>query len=229
MANFNCVAGAIDGIVIWITRPTVQDCEEVGCSSGKFFCAQKGKFGLNCQAGSDCCGQILDMSIVFPASSSDLLGFKGSSLYQRLQDPNFLAPNLCFFDNNVYLESPYMATPHPGSVSGVKDAYNFYHSRCCIRVECAFGMLTERWGILRSTMPRNITICKTIALVYLLARLHNFCIQQNDSVNVAQSLFSDELHIERLGGMPLESTQYTNGQRIPEQLIGGGHWFSDHN
>ena len=115
------------------------------------------------------------------------------------------------------------------SVSVLKDAYNFYHSRCCIRVECAFGMLTERWGILRSTMPRNITICKTIALVYLLARLHNFCIQQNDSVNVAQSLFSDELRIERLGGIPLESTQYTNGQRIPEQLIGGGHWFSDHN
>ena len=38
MANFNCVAGAIDEIVIWITTPTVQDCEEVGCSSGKFFC-----------------------------------------------------------------------------------------------------------------------------------------------------------------------------------------------
>ena len=49
------------------------------------------------------------------------------------------------------------------------------------------------------------------------------------SVNVAQSLFSDELHIKRLGGIPLESTQYTNGQRILEQLIGGGPQFSDHN
>ena len=136
------------------------------------------------------------MSIVFPASSSDLLAFEGSSLYQRLQDRNFLAPNLLlsFFGDNAYLNSPYMATPHPGSVSGVKDAYNFYHSRCCIQVECAFGMLKERWGIVRSAMPRSITICKTIALVYSLARLLNFCIQQNDSVNVAQSLFSDELH-----------------------------------
>ena len=136
------------------------------------------------------------MSNVFPASSSDLLAFEGSSLYQRLQDCNFLAPNLllCFFGDNAYLNSPYMATPHSGSVSGVKDAYNFYHSRCCIQVECAFGMLTEHWGIVRSAMPRSITICKTIALVYSLAPLHNFCIQQNDSVNVAQSLFSDELH-----------------------------------
>ena len=160
------------------------------------------------------------MSIVFPASSSDLLAFEGSSLYQRLQEPNFLAPSLCFFGDNVYLNSPYIATPYPGSVSRAKDAYNFYHSQFHIRVECAFGMLTEHWGILRSAMPRNITIRKTIELVYSLARLHNFCIQQNDSVNVAQSLFSAELHIERLGGIPLESTQYTNGQRIPEQLIG---------
>ena len=166
MANFNCVAGAIDGIVIWITRPTVQDCEEVGCSSGKFFCAQKGKFGLNCQAVSDCHGQILDMSIVFPASLSDLLAFEGSVSTRGCKIPiSWLLTYVSLVTiDNAYLNSPYMATPYPGSVSRVKDAYNFYHSQCC-----AFGMLTEHWGILRSTMPTNITIHKTIALVYSLA------------------------------------------------------------
>jgi hypothetical protein len=49
-ANFKCCAGAIDGILIWIHKPSKKDCIEAGCSSGKFFCGRKKKFGLNCQA-----------------------------------------------------------------------------------------------------------------------------------------------------------------------------------
>jgi hypothetical protein len=49
-ANFQCCAGAIDGILIWIHRPSDKDCEAVGCSPGKFMGGRKKKFGLNCQA-----------------------------------------------------------------------------------------------------------------------------------------------------------------------------------
>jgi hypothetical protein len=49
-AGFNCCAGAIDGILIWITKPSGEQCEKVGCSEAKFFCARKHKFGMNCQA-----------------------------------------------------------------------------------------------------------------------------------------------------------------------------------
>jgi hypothetical protein len=46
-ADIGCCAGAIDGVLIWTHKPTVQDCIMLGCNSGKFFCGRKKKFGLN--------------------------------------------------------------------------------------------------------------------------------------------------------------------------------------
>jgi hypothetical protein len=37
--GFNCCAGAIDGILIWIHKPSKKDCLDVGCDCGKFLCA----------------------------------------------------------------------------------------------------------------------------------------------------------------------------------------------
>jgi hypothetical protein len=49
-ANFKCSAGAIDGILIWVHKPSERDCIRSGCDLGKFYCGRKKKFGLNCQA-----------------------------------------------------------------------------------------------------------------------------------------------------------------------------------
>ena len=76
----------------------MRDCLDAGCSSGKFFCGQKKKFGLNCQAVRDVRGKILDLSILYPGSTSDILAFEGSSLFQKLEN-GLLAPGLCLFGN----------------------------------------------------------------------------------------------------------------------------------
>jgi hypothetical protein len=178
-ANFKCCAGAIDGILIWIHKPSKKDCIEAGCSSGKFFCGRKKKFGLNCQAVCDVRGRILDISILYPGSTSDCLAFEGMSLFHKLEE-GMLAPGLCLFGDNAYLNTQYMATPYSAVSGGTKDAYNFYHSQLRIRIECTFGMLTHRWGILRSAIPMNVTLRKTVALVLALAKLHNFCIDFDD-------------------------------------------------
>jgi hypothetical protein len=38
VACFPCCVGAIDGILVWIHKPTEVDCAKAGCSSGKNFC-----------------------------------------------------------------------------------------------------------------------------------------------------------------------------------------------
>ena len=73
-----------------------------------------------------------------------------------------------------------MATPFT-NVSGdanraAEDSSNFYHSQLRIRVECCFGMLVQRWGILRMRMRHGLSIKKIIAMINALAKLHNFCI-----------------------------------------------------
>ncbi len=58
----NCV-GAIDGILIWMLKPTAKEAAKAGVGQKKFLCGKKNKFGLNCQAISNVRGKILDISI----------------------------------------------------------------------------------------------------------------------------------------------------------------------
>ena len=94
--DFGCCAGAIDGILIWIHRPSDKDCALSGCDPGKFYCGRKHKFDLNCQAVCDALGRILDLAIQYPGSTSNILAFEGMSLYDRLED-GLLAPGLVSF------------------------------------------------------------------------------------------------------------------------------------
>ena len=43
--KFNNCAGAINGILIWIFKPSEEDTNEAGCGRRKFFCGRKGKLG----------------------------------------------------------------------------------------------------------------------------------------------------------------------------------------
>ena len=218
-ANFDCCAGAVNGVLIWTHKPSEADAAKSGCASAKFLCGRKHKFGLNCQAVCDVRGKFLDVSIVYPGSTSDCLAFEGMSLFAKLQN-HLLASGLCLFGDNAYLNSPFMATPFSGVSGGTKDAYNFYHSQVRIRVECAFGMLVHRWGLLRRAMPLNVSLKKTIALVIALFKLHNFCIDELDTVVPAASAH-DELQNAIEGGI------VTDGESPPEELLEGGNHFDD--
>jgi hypothetical protein len=160
--KFSNCAGAIDGILIWILKPSEEHAAAAGCGRWKFFGGCKGKFGLKCQAVSDVHGRILDFSIGLPGASYE-------QLYERLEGSP-LKKGLVLFGNNVYLNTRYMATTFLNVSSGSKDDYNCFHSQVCIQVECAFGQLVSRWGLLRSAIPCNVTIVMTVALVSCSAR-----------------------------------------------------------
>jgi hypothetical protein len=193
------------------------------------MCGRKKKYWWNCQAVCDVRGRILDISVQYPGSISDCLAFEGMSLFQRLEQ-GILDPRLCLFGDNAYLNTPYMATPYPAISGGTKDAYNFYHSQLRIRIECAFGMLTHRWAILQSAIPMNVSVKKTVALVLALAKLHNFCID-NDvrHCDVAYISAADEWRNEMNGAVPLMETQHSESGRDVTacQLLDGGHHFDD--
>jgi hypothetical protein len=105
-----------------------------------------------------------------------------------------------------------MATPYSATSGGSKDAYNFYQSQLQIRIECAFGMLVHRWGILRKPIP---------CLVMCLCRLHIFTFDQEDTI-IGSNTRPDDINIVVAGGVPLEGDRHS-----PQQLIGGGHHNND--
>ena len=76
--GFDNCAGAIDGILIWMQRPSVKDAQKSGIGVKKLFCGRKHKFGLNCQAVSDRRGRFLDVSIKLGGASADCLAFEAT-------------------------------------------------------------------------------------------------------------------------------------------------------
>lgn len=233
----NC-AGAIDGILIWMLKPSLKQAEKSGVDQKKFLCGRKHKFGLNCQAVSDCRGRILDISIKYGGASSDCLAFEASDLHRRLEEGLMKKDGenerFVLFGDNAYLNSPYMATPFT-NVSGdpnrvAEDSYNFFHSQLRIRVECAFGMLVQRWGLLRVAMPRNLSVQRIIALVIALAKLHNFCISEsNIPERIPHMWVRDRCHIMNMSsgyvGLNNDNPQQTT--RVPTELMHLGEHFND--
>ena len=116
-----------------------------------------------------------------------------------------------------------MATPYPNvSNNGYKDDYNFYHSQLRINIECAFGMLVSRWGILRTPLSSRFTIGKIIGLVLCLGRLHNFLIDVGiHEESVLDHTPKDELQIHVDGGIQM-NVHYVENKKvlIPDSFLG---------
>ena len=96
-------------------------------------------------------------------------------------------------------------------------------SQLRIKIECAFGMFTERWAILRSAIPMNIRINKTISLVSALAKLHNFCIDMEER-SAGRLVARDFVTLisNPDGYVPL-----LGNTQLPVALLNAGHHFDD--
>eukprot|EP00804_Cyclotella_cryptica_P001199 CCRYP_017009-RA/>CCRYP_017009-RA protein AED:0.23 eAED:0.35 QI:0/-1/0/1/-1/0/1/0/128 len=86
---FGVSAGAVDGILIWIHRPTLEEAKKVGVDKQKFLCGRKHKYRLNCHSLCDVRGRFLDLSITYGRASSDVLAFENSELFKLLEKAFF--------------------------------------------------------------------------------------------------------------------------------------------
>ena len=81
-AGFSNCVGCIDGMLLWMEKPSKQQCTEAGDDSGKFYCGRKCEYRLNLQAVCDAHHRFIYVSLQHPASASDYLSYVTSSLYQ---------------------------------------------------------------------------------------------------------------------------------------------------
>ena len=143
---------------------------------------------------------------------------------------------LCLFGDNAYVQSSYMCTPWKAVTSGPKDAFNFYHSQVRINIECAFGILVHRWGMLRKAIPVGISVSRTTRLVLALCKLHNFCIANREEVAAAYEKDVSSILLD--GGCRLprmdrsqDNWRYDMGTDSPDRLthlLDGGDHREDH-
>ena len=220
-----CV-GCIDGMLVWTHKPNRKSTVETGVGPFKFFCGRKKKYGLAFQAICDHHRRFLDITCTDPGSISDYLMFTTSDIHRKLETEGFLAKGLALFGDSAYVNTPFMATPYKGVQSGAKDAYNYYHSSLRINIECAFGMLVHRWGVLRKAIPMNITTKKTAQAVRALCILHNFCVDNSEAVALS-STADDDFSAFVEGGFTHDVTDIPFSQYSPRQLRDSGHHRDD--
>lgn len=99
------------------------------------------------------------------------------------------------------------------------DAFNFYLSQLRIKIEQAFGFLTNKWRILRKSLGSNINAA--VKLLHACSKLHNFCINERISLNEQEEVIdlNDEETIfisasnTRLGYVPSDISELSQSRR----------------
>ena len=65
-------------------------------------------------------------------------------------------------------------TPYIGNVSAEESVFSFYHSSIRMCIECSFGILVGRWGILWK--PLRVPLHRAPVVIEACMTLHNLCI-----------------------------------------------------
>ena len=156
----------------------------------KSFYSRKGYFGINVQAIVDKKKRVLYRSILSRGAEHDsTASFKNSSLYTWLLQnwKGLMEKGFYFIGDSAYLLQSFLLTPYDNALHGTdEDNYNFFHSSSCISVECAFGEIDLRWGILWKELELSLDFNCTIIDVCM--RLHNFIVDHQGEMNTMDAL-----------------------------------------
>jgi hypothetical protein len=162
------IVGALDGLAVKIRKPTIND-----VPNPMDYWNRKGFFAVNVQAICDSNRVFRWFSASTCGSTHDATAFDATHLHQRLEG-NELPDGFVIAGDEAYGLREYLVTPYSGSnLCSSKDAYNFYQSRCRINIECAFGMLVARWGVLWRKI--DVALERVPLIIGVCLKLHNLC------------------------------------------------------
>jgi hypothetical protein len=163
-----CV-GCIDGYLAVTVRPSMADSEH---NPGAFRSGHYGVYGLNVQAVCDYRSRFTFFAVAAPGKCADQLAFERTSLPTLMEA---LPIGKYLVGDAAYSVSEKMLVPFTGSQQN--DAYNFCLSQLRIRIEMAFGLMSNKWRILRT--PLQTSLKTSARILECSSKLHNFCINHD--------------------------------------------------
>jgi DDE superfamily endonuclease len=151
-------------------------------------------------------------------ATHDSAAFAGSKLYDLLKETSreLSERGLFIVGDTAYSLTPFMLTPYDQSevekdVTGALDGFNYHLSSCRIYIECAFGELVMRWGILWRTLLFDLRKSEEVITTCML--LHNFIVECRD---VDESTYFRDFHID-MDGLQRKITKKTG--EIPRPVV----------
>ena len=199
---FAGVVLAIDGLVIQTRKPTKL---EVGDRNVTLFRNRKGIWGIVILAGCDASKRYRFWNATSSGSTNDCIAWAHSALKAAV-DAGRLPRGYYFIGDEAFSCTPQFLSPWSGrGLPKCKDSFNYYLS--CRRqvIECSFGILVHRWGILQRALTCAFERWALVTTVC--AKLHNICIDERvplasrfekdvsprDSANVFDNIHHDDL------------------------------------
>ena len=166
-----CVA-CIDGFLLKVRTPSKNKTGNVKA----YFSGHYQTYGINVQAACDSRCRFVYCAPIAPGGANDITAFRKTGLSKVIES---LPVGTYVIGDNAYVCSEHLLTPFSGCERNEprKDTYNFFISQMRIRIEMAFGSLTNRWRVLRK--PLEVSLKNATKLVVALTVLHNYCINEN--------------------------------------------------
>lgn len=170
----NGCVGAIDGMLQKTIAPKKNEVSNVR----SYYSGHYEHYGLNCQGACDVNLRFIYFGVIGPGSMNDNIAFSvAGNLSETIKN---LPQGMYFVGDAAYTVSDTLLIPFTGADRDVEqnDIFNFYLSQLRIRIEMAFGLLVNRFRILKRPLEMSLEMnSKTIMAC---AMLHNYIIDGND-------------------------------------------------
>lgn len=176
-ANFPHCIGAMDGKHIRMIKPN---------NSGSLFFNYKEFFSIVLFAVVDADYKFIYIDVGSYGKECDSTIFQNSTLFEHLERNQIQLPHpepisstrsedmpYVFVADEAFGLSPYIMRPYSGrNLPTPKRVFNYRLSRARRYVECAFGLLSNKWRIFHR--PLNVKTDLSIDIVKCCCVLHNF-------------------------------------------------------
>lgn len=174
--------GAIDGVHFRMSAPSNKDVPD----PVRYKVSRKDMYALLAIAICDADRRFTWVDISHASCTHDSTAFACTELGMAVDQGALPAP---FFLNGdaAFTLSPSMITPSNNDPE--LDDFDFYQSSNRMPIECAFGILIRRWGVLWRPLTQEFSA--RAPLIVALMHLHNFCIDeklQDDMPDVSAGL-----------------------------------------